>query len=544
MKDNTTECICRMELRKYVISGRRPTNLSTLKRLFLVVLFVFLTPIFCMAEDIYIAQNAAGSDVGYSCSNAHSALWFNTTTNWGSGAGKISAGDTVHLCGTITSQLTIQGNGSPGLPITIYFEPGANITPATYCDHNGCLKVSNRSYIIVDGGTDCGYINGADVPCNGTIRNTTAIPSSSSFGIVADSCSNCEFKNLNIGPLCEPNGVDYPGGDNRGIQNLMGTPNGSTWKVHNNVIHGTSSGIVYVPQENDNGLQVYNNYEYENNSHVDISNNNNGTMIGAVIHHNHFGSTAVWDYPGCPAHHNSLHAFAKTGSNGGTNSGIDYYNNFIDGDWGNCATSGLFIEGGEYGANRNVRVFNNVFQPTYDQMNNGIVSLNGDGALAFNNNTIIGIGANGDLCFSTSGDGTNTSIRVNNNIIAGCRTLVLIKNISLSTWDYNIYGSYDGGTIVTDQSIPEWYSTIAQWQSVCNCDAHSLSDVGTMWVKVDSTGHLQNGSPAIDIGVDLSSLGITALNSGLDGVNRPKGSAWDIGAYEYYPPPQNFSFLP
>lgn len=40
--------------------------------------------------------------------------------------------------------------------------------------------------------------------------------------------------------------------------------------------------------------------------------------------------------------------------------------------------------------------------------------------------------------------------------------------------------------------------------------------------------HLQQGSPAIDKGVALS-----GFNYDRDGVSKPQGSAWDIGAYEY-----------
>jgi len=44
---------------------------------------------------------------------------------------------------------------------------------------------------------------------------------------------------------------------------------------------------------------------------------------------------------------------------------------------------------------------------------------------------------------------------------------------------------------------------------------------------------LKADSPAIGAGADLSGLGISALNFDKDGTPRPKGSAWDIGAYEY-----------
>lgn len=59
------------------------------------------------AEDIYVAQTAAGDDNGTSCANAKSAVWFNTAGSWGGGAGEIDPGDTVHLCGTISTALIV-----------------------------------------------------------------------------------------------------------------------------------------------------------------------------------------------------------------------------------------------------------------------------------------------------------------------------------------------------------------------------------------------------------------------------------------------------
>jgi hypothetical protein len=43
-----------------------------------------------------------------------------------------------------------------------------------------------------------------------------------------------------------------------------------------------------------------------------------------------------------------------------------------------------------------------------------------------------------------------------------------------------------------------------------------------------SNVHLQPGSPCVDVGVDLSAHHTTDK----DGMPRPQGIGWDIGAYE------------
>ena len=94
-------------------------------------LLVFLAgAVPAMANDIYIAQSAVGGANGADCADAFPVNFFNTAGNWGSAAGQIGPGTTVHLCGTITfpansTGLTALGSGSSTSPITILFEKGA-----------------------------------------------------------------------------------------------------------------------------------------------------------------------------------------------------------------------------------------------------------------------------------------------------------------------------------------------------------------------------------------------------------------------------------
>jgi hypothetical protein len=408
------------------------------------------------------------------------------------------------------------------------FEAGAQISAS--CGNNGCLNAVNKSYIIIDGGLACGWVNHAEVACNGKIRSATATPTGNNFGIVASGCANCEFRNLEIGPIFTTTAYGATtSGEIRGIENMYGTVAGATYKVHNNVVHDTSSGIVYVPGgTNDNGLQVYNNSEYNINSSLDISNNNNGTLTGAQVHDNHFGSTANWDNTGCPGHHNTLHAFSyvQTASN------IDYYNNFIDGAWGDCSTGGLFIEGNGSYIN-NVRVFNNLWaMSSYTSMHNGIAAITAGGYVRFYNNTLLGTDVQ-DTCLGLDGN-AGASIYIENNIISNCGTLFGTREVNLfATVDYNVYvKAAVGKSSFTDQSVPVWYYTLGTWQAACHCDANSKYGTGgPSYLALDANGKPTVSSPAINAGANLTGLGMTALDMDMVGLLRPSTGAWDAGAY-------------
>lgn len=496
-----------------------------MKRKLLFILFFFMSAAICNAEDIYVSQSGGGD--GSSCVSAQSAAWFNTSGNWGDGSGKISSGDTVHLCGTITSQLSAQGSGSSGSVITILFESGAKIQPSTFCNGSGCLNIANKSYMLIDGGTTCGYVNQTNTACNGQILNTTAKPTSSSFGIVADGAQNVEIRNMTIGPLYQAEN-DFVGGiDIRGIQNLGGS-NGFPYLVHNNHIQYAASGIVYVPSgNNDNGFQAYNNWIENINSSVDISNNNNGTLTGALIHDNHFGSTAAWDYTGCPSHHNSLHAFSYTQ----TASGIKYYNNLVDGDWGTCSTAALFIEGSGSLISDSY-IYNNYFNITQStNLSGGLLSISSGGNTLISNNTLKSNLAN-NTGFWVDGTGTS-SIVFENNIIDGVSSgqSFITKDLSkFSSIDFNVYSQARSVEVfAVCPSSCTYYNNLAAWQTVTGDEAHSLLSTNEAYAKLNSDGSLQSGSPAIDAGISLASY----YDTDIINTSRPQGSAWDIGAYEY-----------
>jgi hypothetical protein len=510
---------------------KRPPN-SLLAIMFV---FAFSALGFSSATNVYITPN--GASQGNCTTSPQTPAWFNSAANWGGAANQIGPGTTVLLCGTITTPLTFQGSGSSASPVTVIFDTGAMINPSACSSGTGsaCLSAAGKSYIIVDGGTTCGWIGQVAMPCNGTIKNSTSEPNGSNFGIDASNCRNCEFRNLNIGPIyTKSSGGTEPSGDIRGIQAVSSAGTG-TWLIHNNIAHDTSSAFVYVPSgASDPGPQVYNNVTYNINSSLDISNNSNGTLIAAIVHDNNFGSTGNWDNTGCPDHHNSMHAFAQ---GTGSNSGFQYYNNLINGDWGGCATGGLYFEG----PSGTILVYNNTWLMTYTQMNNGIVGFDGASFAAtvqFYDNTVIGQSQSGDVCMTLGSGSSLTSISMNNNIISGCSSLFAGQGSGV-TWtkvDYNIWGGSSSSTpwgLKCDPGPCSYYN-FSGWQAAVSGEKHSAFGSGDSYVGVNSNGTLQSGSPAIGAGSNLTGLGVTALDSDILGNLRPGGSgAWAGGAFNY-----------
>jgi hypothetical protein len=513
------------------------------RKLILVVtsILAFAPLMFSSAANVYITQN--GISQGSCQTNPQTAAWFNSSSNWGSGGGQIGPGTTVLLCGTITTALTAQGSGSISAPITIMFDTGAAIT-LPVCPSSGCLKIANLNYIVVDGGTTCGWVGLAEVNCNGTISSTASGSaygngSTSAFGVEATSCSYCEIRDLNIINIYQhTSSSDTPGGDFRAISQGGNNTVGATFEVHNNIIHDSADGFDYVPgSSNDSGMYYYNNYSYNMGAHGNIANNNNGTITAAYIHDNYFGSTANWDSSGCFNHHNSFHVF----SYGQTASGIMYYNNEVAGNWGNCPTSEVFFEGSG-SLISNVKVFNNLFLATYTQENNGIISLTAGGTNYFLNNTVIGAYQGGDAALFLNNNTGGTWTAENNVISSSYQPFFTNGSVGqFTTMNYNTWGGTSGTPWgVSCSNGCTYYASRSAWQNGTGLDANSNWGNNNGYVAVNSNGTLQSDSPAIGAGTNLTSLGITALNSDIAGNSRPGGSTpWDDGAYDFNtnPPP-------
>jgi hypothetical protein len=212
-------------------------------------------------------------------------------------------------------------------------------------------------------------------------------------------------------------------------------------------------------------------------------------------------------------------------------------------------------------ANANIQFYNN---KSYNNGQSGIWINNYDaGCLAtFYNNLIYGNNDKGiTISHLVSGVTISFNTLVNNKsnglglMEAGCTGNTIMNNIiyqdagvignvrpyriySTSTggpadnmFDYNLvyYPNNTDGNNVVNQISPVSFYNWSTWQQLTGLpDSHSLN-VDPKFVNVSINDyHLQSNSPAINSGKTLLSF-----TTDYDGINRPQGNGFDIGAFEY-----------
>ena len=219
--------------------------------------------------------------------------------------------------------------------------------------------------------------------------------------------------------------------------------------------------------------------------------------------------------------------------------GLMIYNNRFYGDFrrtfgaSGAMTAFVFCEGSVSGY-----IFNNDFSydPAQASMFDGLLILSTggntrDSVVGIYNNSFAAIGTNAmsaaiNLEGMTSGD----AITFKNNIIYAPQYAINLEgsgSVTAYTGDNNVITS-SSGNLVADGS----FQSYATWQAAGR-DVNSVLGDDPEWVAAPGNERIGATSPAIDAGADLTSLGITELNSDKDGVARPSGADWDAGAFQY-----------
>lgn len=551
-------------------------SMSGILRVFSVLLLVTAAS-WASLTNVYIAQNATGADSGADCANAHAASFFNTSTNWGTGSSQIGPGSTVHLCGTwtggnATTFLKLQGSGSNGSVVTLLFEAGAALQP-NYCASSGCVDLNGQSYIVIDGGTTCGETgHWSTTQCNGTIQNMLAGSSgatcpggacsplsgttySIAIGSSSNSPTNVEIRNLHIHLYTRLASDKSDGGMGTYGLGLFGGTLAQSIVMHNMMIDGVAKGYL-VSLGTSTG--TVSNYSMYNSS---ISNmcwamgvGANAPSLNITALEFHDNEVSAWDNwavanTGNACHTNGTMWFNGDGSTVHTTAGFIgdpssmIYDNFLHGSLtGNYSGSS---PSGYLSCQDNcvdIAVFNNIIVDT-------TTGANGGGAIYFNgagggrqrvyNNTLVR--PNGSMVVAT---GVAGQVQVSNNVMkctgTNCAAIeirpntptAVISNLNdgfqIGAGSWTIYNSASSGTFLS----------LASWRSMYGQDVDTLTGDPALTASYAVGAN----SPAIGLGANLSSLGITALDSDVFGMARVSSGKWNAGAGgPIFEPPTNLT---
>ena len=488
--------------------------------------------LFASAADFWITQNGAGSANGSSLGNAaacdatpntpqSTCAAFNSAGHWGSGSGQIGSGTTIHLSGTITaaaqaaSYMVFQGSGSGGQPITLSFENCAVLTAPSWGPGGTAITGNGISYIVIDG-HGCGTVQ---TTANGTGLTYTDNDNGIAFGA---GCSNCTIQNMIVGPMYVHAGSSDEGGQNSGGIYVL---DGDNVMFQNNTVFDAHWCIAYAWDANHSSLSISSNTAYHCDHGIAVEGGTAFSLTGASASSNTIHDASNWDDAAVDNHHDGIHFWCVV--NGCAITGVNIYSNYFYGDWGAGFNSWIYDEVEGTATQNNAYIFNNY------GIDQSLASGSGCGYICFLgasptvvNNTVVGASNTVGLCLQNFGTGTVT---VENNVCSNVNHALATQNATALVWNYNDYygigsGGFGGG------------SSFALWQMACSCDGNSITTNPLLIAFKPAPS-----SPLIAAGVNLTSLGIVALDSDCVGVSRPASGAWDIGAYNYIPPPGSIS---
>lgn len=507
------------------------------------VIIFFLLCLICKAEDIYVAQSSAGGDTGADCANAHSLAWLNDASNWGAGAGKVSAGDTVHLCGRFdlaaaTQGISALGSGTTGNPITILFETGAILSSPQWGNSASAgIMLTNCSYVDVDGG-----VNGV---IQGTNNGTGLAYAANSSGVYVSSGSYINIRRLMVtniyvnNPTQSTGSVDTAGSTTQCIY-LVG--NNDHIRIYSNDLAFSRTGVrVDFDGVTVDNLEIDHNFIHGHCWQI-MMGTGTGSSIGTSvsIHDNTLTDWNNWFYPGGSKHPPDVYhtdgIFVYQSDNSPEFAPL-IYNNYIYGDLGDASPTAMIYasSGGAVSGSFvlcSAVIYNNLIVFTnehYWSIATGTKTTN----CQIYNNTVIGLTASsGASAFVISGYGH----KFNNNLLVGFDSVMGSYNAYITnaflfgSIDNNLYFNVDNmaaGNPFSENigTGPTRYFTMAAWKTLGN-DVNSITNNPLL----NSVYSITSGSPAIGLGTNLNAIFTT------DRLGKTRGTLWDIGAYEYQAP--------
>lgn len=458
----------------------------------------------CRASDIYLAQTASGD--GSSCTSAR-AVSSLASGDW-------IAGNTIHLCGTFTyganaaSVITTQGSGSSGKPITVLFESGAVLTADYWNPSTGAINI-NHSYIVIDGGA------------NGIIQNTNNGTSLAyqvdSRGIYAGTGTNVEIRNLTVKNIYQKVGA---GSDSYGTSLYAAAAASQNINIHNNTFSNSHYHIyTHFDGRTVDGITIAGNTTSGACIHVLVAGSgNNSVATNISVHDNDISGWSPWFNPANSCHTDGIFLFSDGCSPATSCSATgNIYNNYLHGllaSGTNSSPTGFLT----LQTATNMNVFNNIF--VWDASSPGgspvWIEYSTYTSYLYNNTVTAVNGTASDQAFRC-----RSACTLKNNVV----TNFTIGGTGQINSDYNDFNTGSNFACTSDGG---GCMSLSSWQTQTGQDLHSTQGNPML----DATYHPQSGSPAIAFGADLTSLGISALDSDKAGVTRPNSGAWTAGVYQ------------
>lgn len=500
--------------------------------------------------DIFIAQGSSGGNTGADCADAR-------------GVGSLTSGDwvpgnTIHICpagltpAVNGTGLRVLGDGTSGSHITIFFEPGGNITsPAMALG----IDWNAHSFIDVTGGPEIG---GA---LNGIIQNT-ANGSALANQVGAAKCigSGSIGTNDTITLVNCHNMFVTVVTDSSGQDNVLGLAVGSNGSItHCSFDHGD----LGLAAGNASNVVISFNHTTFTNHGITVGTSSQTPVNNISIHDNDIdGGGNIYDGAPGAYHRDPIIIICETGTPkvDPCVTGLLIYNNFFHGVWSTESTSGTtadtFLDD-YFNSEIEAFVFNNVSShAATDTGTNNAFFENGHAGMMFNNTVAPAVSGMGGNCV-LFGNGSTHSPSASYNEI--CRNVKesMEMNCNINTGGTIDYNDYFGGIQwYANPTAPACspngiYSTLALWKTSCasngvlGCDAHTIQTDPLL----NSDFTLQATSPAVGAGLNLTSTVCGTVPQacigapqtfGINGacgtgcLARATGSTpWDLGAYPF-----------
>lgn len=455
-------------------------------------------------QEKYVAQTSSGTGDGSSCANAMALSSYTWTEN-----------DVLHLCGTLTDTITIGADN-----VTIIFEPNAKLSKASWgTGTSAAIYASGKDGIIIDGG-----INGI---VEATDNGTSLTNQNDSEAINLSSCDNWVIKNLTVQGMYVRDGDSS---DSNQYGEGVLAENCSQLKIHDCIFKEAKHLVrAYTNGTDATGFELYNCTFTRASNPIRVSTSTSNTYTNISIHDNEIYDLApywdgTWNSGSSWNHIDGVQMWGGDSTHEYSN--IDIYNNYFHGDFGEHCTGWIYMEG----YFPDVDIWNNLFVNSAEKPAHAFIAVEADYESSYANvfsNTMIGKG-------SSSAGGTGLMLRytdptIKNNIFKDLYVVISTDAGTVNfTSDYNDF--YNVGNIGHINS--SWYSTLSSWQSFLGGCPGSDNDCNSITTDPGlDTGYkpASETSSVVDAGTDLSAT----FNYDKDGVSRPQGAGWDIGAYEF-----------